>query len=328
MPSEETKAEPKAAPKRSKSKKSKKASAPPPTTTQPAEAPPRKTWASQGSKTGPGSGVVHCNPKSMIEAQHPHLRECIHLTHWLETQADPSCFEHVSQNRDAQEYVHIVNMTKMAHPRRLDAALYDGFIKEPPPAPLTLQANRELAASEQVQYAGGHLPNDEELAQVVALEEAKEAQTHEPPAELPETWTCPATGQVMWREERYAFLAASPDFRSSWTEAFNCVCSLNKRSHLNRKAIKVTQTGLCTWEEAFLALAETRGDEIEAMSRLRNEQYRWEIALAHQVVDGVVKKYLSQSRVRVKKSDMAKAEADLEDHVGGEGGGGEQDGEE
>ena len=70
-----------------------------------------------------------------------------------------------------------------------------------------------------------------------------------------------------------------------------------RRSHLQRRAVRVENSGLCTWNEAFCALAETGGDEQQAIAQCRNENYRSELKLAAEVLEESILKWLKQPRI-------------------------------
>ena len=53
---------------------------------------------------------------------------------------------------------------------------------------------------------------------ILALEASCSQIPHEPL--MPDTWTDPATGEYMWREQRYEFLRTSVDYRNAWEAAF------------------------------------------------------------------------------------------------------------
>ena len=118
---------------------------------------------------------------------------------------------------------------------------------------------------------------------------------------LPETWTCPSCGAYMYREDRYHHLKdACSGFKKVWEAAFTRLTKDFKRSLLERRAIHIVQTRLATDIGAYCTLADCEGDEHEAIKRLFNEQYRYEMELAEKVIGGTISTWLCRPRVNKK----------------------------
>lgn len=148
----------------------------------------------------------------------------------------------------------------------------------------------------------GHLPDEAGLERAMQAEADNSGYNfavHQQP-QVPDAWTCPVTGKVMWREERHEHLRTLPQYRFTWLEGFSELKKKFKRVHIERRALHVHRLGLCTFIEAICALIDTTGDETEASSRLRNEQFRWEMNLAAQVIVPEITEWLNTPRVNKK----------------------------
>lgn len=96
------------------------------------------------------------------------------------------------------------------------------------------------------------------------------------------------------------FLRSLPEFRACWQRSFRALAAQWRRSHLERRVLQVHRAGLCTFPEALCALVETGADDVEAVRRLRNEQYRREMCLAAEVIAKDIAEWSARPRVNSK----------------------------
>ena len=144
----------------------------------------------------------------------------------------------------------------------------------------------------------GHLPTDDELIETMNEEQAAEWQCSSHQVDFPDTWTDPVTGDVMWREERMDYLRSSQHFRTTWDSAWEVFAKKHRRSHIERLALHIYKMQLCSFDEALCALVDCDSDEHEAIRRLRNFQYRCEMALVAEIMGSrVFRPYFSAPRI-------------------------------
>lgn len=177
----------------------------------------------------------------------------------------------------------VVSVRKDASPSKLETMLG-----------LTINAREFDVRVAQRRYASDS--NDPHLPAVgpsTTEEEGTGPSTPDAAPALPDTWTCPVTGRVMWREERFEYLKWLPEFKQLWCTGFQRIQERMKRTHIQRRVLHVHRQGLCTFPEALCALIDTELDEVKAGRRPRNEQYRWEMHLAAETIAQELSPWLS-----------------------------------
>jgi len=88
------------------------------------------------------------------------------------------------------------------------------------------------------------------------------------------------TGAECDYADRDAHLVGCRAFKEAWEEALRRLVEELTAAQVRRYIARISQFRLCADAAAFCALAETRGDVDEAVSRLSDETYRRDMALA------------------------------------------------
>ena len=158
----------------------------------------------------------------------------------------------------------------------------------------------------------GHLPTDDQLVEQMNAEAAAEWECSSHQVEFPDTWTDPITGTVMWREERMDYLRNSKDFRTCWDSAWEAFIKQNKRSHIERLGLHVFRYQMCSYYEGICAIIDCDGDEHEAIRRLRNLQYRCEMALVAEIMGSrIFQPFFNQPRLNAAWREKLQKKDDL-----------------